>query len=180
MLERQQRFKTINLKLATIAYFCDVNKIILLGIASLIFSACSNKLAKSNINLQLHYTSDYCGGAAPSDEMIADLETPKWYNGTLYIHENKERNDHGISVLFEEGQANISGIAEGTYYVYRHPKMNIDSLYEATIKNFPMIDLNCLQDWQNKSLMSFTISKEIKSVSDTLYFECNPCEPPRP
>ena len=112
--------------------------------------------------------------------MIADLETPKWYNGTLYIHENKERNDHGISVLFEEGQANISGIAEGTYYVYRHPKMNIDSLYEATIKNYPMIDLNCLQDWQNKSLMSFTISKKIKYVSDTLYFECNPCEPPRP
>ena len=38
-------------------------------------------------------TSDYCGGANPNDELIEELNTPKPFNGTIYIHKDPERRD---------------------------------------------------------------------------------------
>ena len=152
-----------------------VISIILFGLAS-----CSTKLAKRSIDLKIQYTSDYCGGAAPPEELINNLRKPKPFTGKMFIHQDLQRNDDGIEVTFVEGVAKISGLVEGDYYLYKEAKVNMDSFYRNVVVDMPMVDPNCLYAWQNTTLAKFSVDKKTKSVSDTLNFECNPCEPPQP
>ena len=46
------------------------NKAIALIILAIGFSSCKNTLSQRSVEFNIHYTEAYCGGAAPSDEMI--------------------------------------------------------------------------------------------------------------
>ncbi|NNJ54882.1 MAG: hypothetical protein HKP14_02050 [Bacteroidia bacterium] len=158
-----------------------MKKIFLLGILSLVLFACSNKLANREIKVKLNYTSEYCEGAAPSEEIINSLQKPKPYTGNVFLHKEADRGDDGVELAFLNGTSKIAGLSSGTYYIFKSKKItNIDSFYKHTPIETPMIDPNCLIEWGDIVLTSFTIEKNTKAITRTIHVACNPCEPPRP
>ena len=142
------------------------------GFLILLICSCGNRNQANVIEFEIYTTSQYCGGAAPSDEVLADLKEPKPSNDTLYIRRNFEDSD-GIPLILKNGKGKLTGLTEGGYFVYRFPKSKIEMLEMS-----PDPDAGCLMSYYNNPSFSFTIEPETNIVKDTFILECNPCVPP--
>lgn len=116
-------------------------------IAILIFltgdvSAQKRKLRKrvttTLVTIDLTQTSNWCGGARPSEEMEREFRTPKLYpNCTLFIR--RDTNAISKPVLYKlitnaEGKASIR-LTPGKYVVVDIQKKD-DSVYTATMEKY--------------------------------------------
>ena len=71
----------------------------------------------------------------PDEKLIDDLNTPKPFNGIIYIHKDPERKDKGIIQEFKNGKANISGLVNGEYLLFEYPAIDIEKLENNKIEN---------------------------------------------
>ncbi len=153
--------------------------IIALVVISSLFACKSNKKKKA-VKFEIAATSDYCGGAAPPEEMIEDMRTPKPYTGVLYIHKDQNREDDGIKLIFDEGAATVRGLVPGQYYAYLEKKMDLEN--ESAINELASqgIDIGCLIELNLMFMFDFTIEESTKIITDKMHKICNPCLPPAP
>lgn len=140
--------------------------------------ACKSKKIKNAIQFEITTTQDYCGGAAPPDELIEDLRTPKPYTGSLYIHQNATREDDGIVVEVANGTCSSEGLVEGTYYVYLDPKM--PEISRANLSPINIQKADCNLQHNRKPLATIALDNSTALVTQNLHIICDPCMEPRP
>lgn len=141
------------------------------------FMGCTNsksmnsgkKVITSRINVT--YTSDYCGGAPPPEELLQRLKTPKKFsNQTLYIFDNKQRLGNATLLKTNtEGQFDFEA-EQGMYYVYLKDKMKFDP-EESKNKN--------CKEWLLRPYAEFEVIETEEESSIQIHKQCNPCLPPR-
>ncbi len=132
------------------------------------------------INFEIQATEDYCGGAAPPEELINELRTPKPYTGKIYVHNTSDRTDEGVSLDVLEGKASASGFVEGTYHLFLYKKYVPTSSGSNKESISPFNTPECQKDKSLKSLGSFEVARDTKTISKQIHVMCDPCMEPRP
>jgi len=123
---------------------------------------------KMDVTLNVTLTSNYCGGAAPSDEMIAKLKEPKKFsNKSFYIS-----NVGGLQEGMKEVKTSTAGIVstsltKGTYFIFLPEKMT------AKHSGKDRSESDC-KKWKNTPNGTFTISDD-NSISFNIHKTCDGC-----
>ena len=120
----------------------------------------------------LTYTNRYCGGARPSDEMLAEYATPRNFtNSTIYLKRKKGGKVIYKIVADKDGKFKKC-IKPGKYFLY------MSKYYDK--KNLSL-------NFNPKCAMAWTSYGEVEILDHAkkLYllnmdFGCDPCSPPRP
>ena len=155
-------------------------KFISLLITTILFVSCKTSQFNRTVKINIMSTSDYCGGANPNDELIEELNTPKPFNGTIYIHKDPERRDKAITKRFVNGKATIStrimGITD--LGLFQYPAINLKKIENnesgAIMKNDCRIEKNF------QPLGMIIVDPETKEVSLDIHLTCDPCSEPMP
>jgi hypothetical protein len=129
----------------------------------------SSKQQQYTVSGSITQTHSYCGGARPSPEMIALLNTPKaWAGKTLYIRSGAENSTK--SKVLREIVADSAGhfstsLPSGIYCIIEKEQvkhLNTEEFRKKKTANL-MLDENCLKQWWTKCYMSF----EVKDADKT-------------
>ncbi len=117
-----------------------------------------------SFELDVFYTLAYCGGAAPNEEMLAELKTPRRLTGSeLILIEIRSKEKF---VVRTTGGADFM-IPQGEYELFLTRKINRDEAYH--------FNPDC-KKLLTKSLRKFKVDKSIKE-SITIHFDCDQCDP---
>lgn len=112
------------------------------------------------------YTSSYCGGARPSEEMLAEYATPK----LLSVSWVKFRNHHtGKEYVL---QTNADGIAEAEM---EEGKYDVFLTKDINPKLSTGFDPKC-KLWTDQLLLTVKVSSSGKAQDVNIHFICNPCD----
>jgi len=145
-----------------------------------LFTQCNSKKNSKNakVVMELTISSDYCGGAAPSEEMLKEMNSAKPYvSGKFYV---VQKNDEGILLSETEHITNAEGkltlkIKKGMYQIYlfsseQRKKLvsNMDAKFRSCSTIFYEQAQGQLHAWQ----------KGKQQIN--LHVKCNPCLPPAP
>ena len=126
---------------------------------------------KNQIAFTVKYTNTYCGGAAPTPEILEQLETPQALTLTQLLFIPKEGNNKKaiFATTDSTGLVNVK-LLPGTYSVKMSKKFNktLGLNYNPTCKKM------LYRVWQ-----TIEIKKDQNSTTITLHFSCNPCELPK-
>lgn len=146
----------------------------------LLFISCIPAKYNKTIKLNIMSTSDYCGGAKPSDDIIDELNTPKPFNGTIYIHTNPERRDKGVAKKIKNGEGTITlpimGITDLVFFQY--PAMNIKKLEKNGALAIKENECEIRRNFQRLDMIN--VDTETKEVSTNIHLTCDPCSEPKP
>jgi hypothetical protein len=122
----------------------------------------------------LYFTSSYCGGARPTQEILKQHATPKILpNTTLHLHEVSDTSKTNYTIVTDKDGKFSSCMPPGTYNVYMTDK------YDA--KALPDFDPEC-KAWLEQSLTQIEIRDNIPANTNIdlkLFFHCNPCMVPQ-
>lgn len=156
-------------------------KIIATGIFLFAFFSCKTK---QGINAQtlvtisgtVTQTSSHCGGAAPSDELIAELETPKPYPGKKMhiIKGDTNLTSHKILLSFiadENGTFSFQ-IAPGIYSVILDEQATApnEKLYKT--KDI-LVDTDCYNKWWGSPYYVLNISSSpVNNLTFNFHKQC--------
>jgi len=144
-------------------------------LSSTAFLACKSKksatLEMSNIRFVLTETSDYCGGAAPPEELLKVLETPRPLRTRTVIFETKNDGVIYNPVIEFTSPDTVLSLPIGEYKVYPDPGEHPDwpKQYEA-----------CMQEYYSTPIATFEILKGETQKAFNIHFTCNPCGEPAP
>ncbi len=133
--------------------------------------------SSKNIKGSVMFTYDYCGGAAPSDEMIKRLRTPRAIsNYTLYIKAGVKNNDTPIldsSNCNEQGQFSFK-VKPGKYVILTPDQIKTFSTKNYTSKYLQVDDEQCLKQWWEDGLHKVNVANDNVTLADTiLHQRCN-------
>jgi hypothetical protein len=122
------------------------------------------------IELTLYFTRSYCGGARPSEEILAELQKARLLTkSTLRLKNHFSKKEYTCKTN-AEGKAYLT-LEAGKYDVYFTKDIN----RELTTGFFPDCKI-----WQEKPQFTIKVTPERKAFSATINFECNPCNPNKP
>lgn len=127
------------------------------------------------------HTRTYCGGAAPSEDMIDKMKKEIPFANHNFVVK-KTTTDVNSAPIFkdfttdEKGNFSIS-LPKGNYSVFIQEKTQD---YEKGIMAQFGRSENC-KTWKNTADFTLNVSKKIKSVQTfKMHLTCNGCTPPRP
>jgi hypothetical protein len=161
-----------------------------LCIALLSFSQApfKKKLKKISVSGTVTSTSNYCGGARPSDEMIAQLATPRPKpNAKIYIKSGEVNSFESkvIRVLKTDANGNFhTKLLPGKYLIVDSTKMDMTyynmllKTYKTQTAHYEAIDTICLKEWYMKPNLVFEVAgTEVKGVKVNFHKTCHdvPC-----
>lgn len=147
-------------------------------LAALLFTSCKSNQLSRTIKFNITSTSDYCGGAMPTEEIMESMREPNNFNGTLYFHKDPERNDKGIAQKFKNGKASITGLVNGDYAIFKYPRVNMDKLENNESEENLENECEMMRNFQMLEMVN--IDQETKEVSIHIHFMCDPCQEPMP
>lgn len=121
---------------------------------------------KIHASFRFYYTTSYCGGARPTEEIIQENAMPRLLTNSKVKLKNHHTDIVYTCVIGSDGEANVD-LEEGKYDVYFTKEINpaLPTGYD------PKCSL-----WQNKSLFTVKVTNDGKTREVTLHFECNPCD----
>lgn len=123
---------------------------------------------KMDVILNITITSDYCGGAAPSDQILDQLKQQrKFSNQKFYISTIQGLQDDMKEMTTSAIGNTTVPLSQGTYYVFLPKKIS------AKVANKTTSQKQCDQ-WRNTPNGSFTVSDN-NSVSFNIHKSCDPC-----
>ena len=162
-------------------------KLFMVITTAIVIVSCGVRQYDRVIEFNIQSTSDYCEGANPNDEILKKLATPSPFNGILYIHKNINRENAGITQIFKNGKASVSGLVNGKYSIYRYPAIEV-SIPEnnqpdsSNISNNMdvMVDYQCEIEKAFQPIATININQETTDVSLEIHLKCNPCSVPKP
>jgi hypothetical protein len=161
-------------------FLLDMKNLLIIASFLLFLLACKNNqsgIQNTNaIQFDIYYTEQYCGGAAPPDELMEELHTPKPYSDTIYIHEIKDarREAASLKIRLKKGKGDLPYLANGVYVAYKAPVYQIDSSSSDFGRE------NCYYESSFMPFFTFTISEPNQFITDTVNIQCDPCVPPMP
>lgn len=154
------------------------NSLLTILIATTLLS-CKSKKVIEPITLSIKSTESYCGGAAPSQELLDDLKVPKDFQGRLYLHKERNRTDNAELLVFKNGSLELFGLSSGTFYLFRYPIMENSTSEEPNMTR-DMEREKCLKKISLQPIDSFTVEKNLSVISKSIHLDCNPCLEPAP
>ena len=115
---------------------------------------------------RVYFTTSYCGGAKPTDEIISHHQTQRLLTSSnLKLKEHFSGRAYTLSTNASgEGEAELE---PGKYDVYLTQNIN------ASLNTG--FDAKCSL-WINKSLFTVKVSDDGTTQDVTVHFECNPCD----
>ncbi|MTI31635.1 hypothetical protein [Xanthovirga aplysinae] len=125
----------------------------------------------SSVKVIVTYSSDYCGGALPPEDLLEKkTKSRKYVNQKLHVFNNNKRQGESMSF-----QTNFDGVfyfegPAGVYYIYLDDKMKLDPL---------KIENRACKNWLLKPYAQFEVNKEEETTNIHIHKQCNPCLPPK-
>lgn len=112
------------------------------------------------------FTASYCGGARPTEEIIADKNTARPLRNSTLLLKNHFNGKTYSCTTNDDGVGQVS-ITEGKYDVYLTTDIN-----PGLGTGF---DGKCAL-WRNKVMYTVKLTDDGKLRSVPIHFECNPCD----
>lgn len=151
----------------------------------IIFLVCSNAAIswgqKTNplyvVSGKIMQTSQYCGGARPSEEMLKSYETPRPYiSKVLYIKAGVTNNPKEKVVL--KFKSDSSGkfsfqLKPGTYCILQEEQVKAFNSKDYISSNTYSYDLACIKAWWKKPLKVITVKDaSVKNLRFDFFKAC--------
>ncbi len=139
-------------------------------------SACAQGKAVT-VKGTVNYSRSYCGGAAPSPEMIENLaKVVPFAQQTLHFVNAANPSEILKTKTTADGMFELK-LKKGTYNIYTDEKMRD---YQPMMK-VPSVDIKMCKQWAETPVFIVGVVKK-KSAPKTYTFHqgCCPCMPPRP
>ncbi len=122
-------------------------------------------LVEFPVQLKVLYTSNYCGGARPSEEMIAEKATPKLLTSSTLKFKNHFSGTEYFLTTDASGIVSTK-MEEGKYDVF----LTKDISSGLSTGFDPKCSL-----WLNQVLCQVKIKPDSRTPDVTIHFICNPC-----
>jgi len=113
----------------------------------------------------LTQSSNYCGGAAPSQEQLDWHHTPRPYQSMIYV--KKASDSHWEQAVIDSARTDENGYFEfwlepGEYTVLlaEQNDKNYMNKVLASGNKYLMVDETCVRDWFSKGLFHVSVSNE--------------------
>lgn len=166
---------------ACFPYFClmRTNSLIIAGVVvlSLFLMANSTCNKKKKVQVSFTQTSAYCGGAAPNEKLLQELNTPKPLTGVmLHVLRKGDKDKNMIHVILSESNLELL-LKNGTYEVFK--EMNEDVFNKVDKVKDEELKM-CLMEWYMAPKATFEVTDETTSIEVNIHADCNPCYPPAP
>jgi hypothetical protein len=127
------------------------------------------------------YTSNYCGGARPSETLLQQLAIPTPYPGKQ-IHFRKGNSNDLSSLIIKTIVTDSLGkftlqLEPGKYCIiddYRKDRSFVDSmLHQADDSYLKVQDPQCINDWLSTCLYSLTVKDQnLMDIQINIHREC--------
>jgi hypothetical protein len=128
------------------------------------------------VNFTFLQTAQYCGGAAPPEELIKRLETPSpLHKQRLYFKLVGQEEAQWFKHQFDHHKKTIQ-LESGSYEVYLTSPGTVDDY----VSKLGLSDKKCAVKWYSRKLAEFTVDAKSTDKTIILHFDCNPCLTPRP
>ncbi len=123
---------------------------------------------KIDISLNVSFTSNYCGGAAPSEDMIAKLKVPrKFSNQNFYISRIEGLEEDMREITTSAAGTATAPLEKGVYYVFLPQKVS------AKHSGKDRSEKDC-EKWKNTPNATFTVGDD-NSISFNIHKTCDGC-----
>jgi len=120
------------------------------------------------VNLNVTITSNYCGGAAPSDKMVEGLKAPKKFSNQNFHISTKKGLEENMKEVKTSAAGNLkTSLNKGTYYVFLPQKIS------AKHSSKDRSEKECI-DWKNTPNGTFVVSDD-SNVSFNIHKTCDAC-----
>lgn len=118
----------------------------------------------------------YCGGARPSEEIMAEANSPKPFAGKMLhlIRGDFHAKDREVMASFETDSAGKFSfdLIAGSYVVLTDEQFNKTPLKEFTSELIKGDEV-CYNEWLDKPVLSFTVSdRDIKDLKIHFQYRC--------
>jgi hypothetical protein len=123
----------------------------------------STNIKLYSFELEVFYTLAYCGGAAPNEEILHDLKTPKKLTDSeLLLIETTTKE----KFIFKTNGKSLK-IPEGEYDLFLTKNINRDEAFHFN----PDCEMLVA-----KSIHKFKVKNSVHEYI-TIHFDCDPCDP---
>lgn len=123
----------------------------------------------------------YCGGAAPSQEMMDEISLPRpMTEATLYFYPSDAYGQSEPFILTTDSKGKASArIPAGQYSIHLHsPETATRELEKYKDQN---VNAECMLEFLQMSKFDIPISfEEDREIQIAIMLDCNPCLPPAP
>ncbi len=123
------------------------------------------------INFLFTTTSSYCGGAAPTPEIVARAESAKPINNTVfYIYTSKNKSKPAFAKVTTNDIGKVKhNLPKGTYYVFSADQ--IAGLKMPAIDEKIIWDAACIEKKYNTPIHTFSVPSK-KTIAINIYKSC--------
>ena len=161
-------------------------------IAFFLFASCigiqtsQKESGKVKVSGTVTQTFSYCGGARPSNEMLAKLAEPNPFSNKVLVILKGNKNDFTCNsrwnlAINSDSIGNFSAVLEpGEYCIvdeFKSNQTNYDDIlkkYATESTNYSAVDPKCLKDWFSTPDAVFTVTKSgVKDLSIVYHHPCS-------
>ncbi len=122
-------------------------------------------------------TWSYCGGAAPTEEILEQCERPQPYNGKVFFLRKGKVNSISEPVVLSF-TVNASGtfsfqLPSGVYSIFQEPQLKPFNKKEYPLGSYTNEEIECLKKWWMQPYYVLEIKeKDITNLKFEFHHEC--------
>jgi len=109
-------------------------------------------------------SGSYCGGVAPSEEMLQDVQATKPMSGFVIYVKKGTKNKLSSCIVdstYTDSKGNYSfDLRPGNYVLLQKEQLNKDVFETYKQSKWMQVDLECMQLWWEKGLTTITVDAE--------------------
>ena len=150
---------------------------ILMAFLAIVLISCTHlfklKVGFSTLIINVTYTTEYCMGMRPTDEMLDSLAKPRPYVGKKLYLKKGITNDTLTPILQTlitkaDGTIALPDLFPGKYYIIDEDHLHTKNY--GKLQDIQVTDQACINKWFKKPLLNFEVKKNIKQH---LYYTIN-------
>lgn len=122
------------------------------------------KPVRVTVKGKLMQTNSYCGGARPTDEMLAEIQKPTPYAGKVFYVRKGKVNSKKAEVITSfttdaNGEFSFE-ITPGTYSIIQAKQLKALKPADLKTKGYQVVDAKCMKAWWTKPYYLLEVKTE--------------------